>query len=234
MNEHFKTRMKSWILLLHLVVAAATPFPLRAVPLVTYSFNGSTGSETSFPADAQPTGASASFMTRGSGLTASGAAGAFSSSGWTTGVSTDPNDYYAFALTPNAGFSMTLTQLMLDEKRSLTGIRNWVVRSSLDSFSSDLATFSVPDDDLTRTGQTINLSASFASLTSVTEFRIYGFGAEGAAGTWRVDNVKVEGSTKLLSSVPETGSTALLAVVSFLGLFAFRRFAAGLAQQKFN
>lgn len=90
---------------------------------------------------------------------------------------------------------MTLTQLRLDERRSGTGIRTWSVRSSLDAFATDLAVFNVPDDTNTRTDQTINLGAAFMNLTSSVEFRIYGYLAEASGGTWRVDNIDIDGST---------------------------------------
>jgi hypothetical protein len=183
----FWTVMKTKFLLL--LSLAAASLSVQAIPLVTYSFPNSAGSEASFPADAQPANATASTMTRGTGLTPTAAAGAFSADSWTTAASIDANDYFTFSLNPNAGFSMTLTQLILDERRSGTGIRNWSVRSSLNSFSSDLAVFSVPDDTATRTLQTIDLTAAFTGLTSLLEFRIYGYAAEGPTGTWRIDSV---------------------------------------------
>lgn len=217
--------MKTTLLTL---LIAATVASASAVPLVTYSFSGAVGSEVNFAADGQPANATASPMTRGSGLTASAAADTFSASAWTIGSSLDVNDYYAFSLTPVAGFTLTLTQLVLDERRSGTGIRNWSVRSSLDSFASDLGLFSVPDDTLTRTFQTINLTAAFADLASALEFRVYGYAAETAAGTWRIDNVKIEGSTKQVTNtgqVPDTGATALLLSIPVLGLLTLHRFA---------
>jgi len=195
----------------------------NAIPLVTYTFTGSAGSEPSFAPEAQPANANASSMSRGTGLTPTSAVGAFSSSGWTLGSILDVNDYYTFSVSPDFGFGLTLTQLILDERRSSTGIRGWSVRSSLDSFASDLATFSVNDDELIRSGQTINLSTLPANLTSLVEFRIYGYSAESSGGTWRIDNVKLEGTVQSLASVPDTGATALLLLAPVLGIFIVRR-----------
>jgi hypothetical protein len=118
---------------------------------------------------------------------------------------------------------MTLTQLVLDERRSSTGIRNWSVRSSLDSFASDLHEFSVPDNDSTRTGQTINLSSLFADVAEGIEFRVYGYAAEASGGTWRIDNVKLEGSVQPVLAVPDGGSSAILLALPLLGLWTLRR-----------
>src|SRR6185295_17891143 len=47
----------------------------------------------------------------------------------------------------------------------------------------------------TTTGSTnaAAMPAQFHGLTTTVEFRIYGFAAEAAGGTWRIDNVKVVG-----------------------------------------
>lgn len=191
--------------------------------LINFSFNGSAGDEVSLAPDAQPAHLTISSMTRGSGVIASGAAGTFSAKSWTTGNTADLNDYFSFSITPQAGYELSLTSLILDEQRSGTGIQSWAVRSSLDSFVSDLGTFSVPDNTSLRSDQTTTLDASFNSITSAIEFRIYGYEAEGNAGTWRLDNVRLEGlltSPAAPASVPESlpagfDSLALCGVIFF-------------------
>jgi hypothetical protein len=46
-------------------------------------------------------------------------------------------------ITPEVNSQMSLTRLELDELRSATGIREWAIYSSLDTFGSPLATFAV-------------------------------------------------------------------------------------------
>lgn len=189
--------------------------------IVTFSFTGAAGNETSFAPDSQPAGATASDFTRGSGLTPSSTAGTFNSSGWTTSTTLDLNDYYSFSLTPAESYRMSLTSVALDERRSSTGIRNWSVRSSMDNFSSDLSFFSVPDDTAVRSGQSTLLGSAFESLASGVEFRFYGFGAESGSGTWRFDNVQVSGS---LTAVPEPHQYATAACLGVLIFAAGRRY----------
>ncbi len=171
--------------------------------IVTYSFNGSLGSETTLPPDAQPTNAAASDMSRGSGVSPSNAANTFSSNGWSTGA-LDVNDYYEFTATPNAGFELDLTSLVFSERRSGTGIRTFEIRSSLDGYSTTIgAPIGVPDNTSTRTQTIILPSPTFENLTSAITFRIYGYNAEGATGTWRIDNVNLNGAV-VLGTPPST------------------------------
>jgi cysteine-rich repeat protein len=166
--------------------------------LAVFSFTGAAGSEATFSADgtAPPPGLAAlPEMSRGTGVVASAGINAFAANNWTTDLMLDATDYFSFTVTPAATFSLTLTALELDERRSGSGIRTWTVRSSLDSFAADLQVFSVPDDDTTRPNNRIVLPPGFAGLTSAVEFRIYGYASEGTAGTWRVDNVELYGFT---------------------------------------
>lgn len=188
--------------------------------IVSYSFTGAVGNETSVSPDQQPPGATAGSFTRGSGLNASAAADAFSASSWSTGgLALD--DYFTFSLTPHSGYEVTLTELQLDERRSGTGVRDWVVRSSLDEFTVDIGTvFSVPDSSATRTDQTVSLvGGTFDQIGGPIEFRIYGYHAESAAGTWRLDNVELFGT---LTPVPEV-SGAFWVAGSLLGFSIWRR-----------
>jgi len=181
--------MKSWIGILAAMMISGTA---HAQSIGTYSFDGSAGNETTLPADAQPDDATLSVMSRGAGVNPSPASGAFSANGWSTGA-LDTTDYFEFTLTPDSGFAATLTSLVFDERRSGTGPRDIAVRSSLDSFATDIITFNVPDNTSTRE-QTVSLGSSFEDLEGDTTFRIYGYNAEGGAGTWRIDNVVLSGT----------------------------------------
>ena len=174
--------------------------------IVLYSFTGSAGNEVTLPPDAQPTNATASDISRGSGVSGSASGGTFSSSGWSTGALLTV-DYYEITLTPSSGFALNLTSLVFDERRSGTGIRDWEVRSSLDSYGASLGGGNVPDNTSTRT-QTVTLGASFTGLASAVTFRIYGYNAEAAGGTWRVDNVNINGTITATSSTPTVNLSA--------------------------
>lgn len=177
---------------LSLLLCAGAAGWSQASSLGIYSFNNAAGNEVTFPVDVQPQNATFSDMSRGSGITASLASGAFSASGWST-ATLDADDYFEFTLTPAGGFSLTLTNLSFAERRSSTGPRELAVRSSLDAYTANLATLSVPDDTATRT-QTVPLGGGFSSQSGPVTFRLYAYAAESSNGTWRIDNVDLAGS----------------------------------------
>ncbi|KAA9327312.1 Calx-beta domain-containing protein [Adhaeribacter soli] len=161
--------------------------------IAQYSFPNSTGSEDSIAVDAQPANATFRHMKRGTGVTPSGSAGTISASAWSTGA-LDLDDYFTFSVKPAAGYQITIDSIKLDERRSGTGIRDWAVRSSVDNFTTNIATFNVPDDTNTRKNNKITLGSAFDNLTTGVSFRFYGYTAEAAGGTWRLDSVEVYGS----------------------------------------
>ncbi len=174
------------------VAIGATPVLAQSDTLAVYTFTGAAGNEVTLGPDAQPTGATASNIRRGTGITPSAAAGVFSSTGFGLQAARDTADYVAVGMTPAGGQTLTLTALVFDERRSGTGIRTFALYSSADGFAAPLQTFDVPDNTDTRK-QTVTLGAAFAGLTTGVEFRLYGYGAEAATGTWRQDNVKFVG-----------------------------------------
>lgn len=165
------------------------------VPLVRFDFAGAFGNEASWNASVvHPNVQAPVVIRRGPGVEAINSNNSFNARGWTTGAAPDPDDYFTITIAPAAGFAATLERIRLDERRSSSGIRKWVVRSSVDGFATDLGTFAVPDDDFRRLDQTVALPASFAQLRGAIELRIYGYESESAFGTWRLDSIRVIGA----------------------------------------
>src|SRR5262249_20756423 len=99
---------------------------------------------------------------------------------WTTSATLDPTEYYTFTLTPAAGFSVTVTGLTAGVGSNGAGPDTATLRSSLDGFTSDLATGMV-----IRGGQSADvfpLGSAFQNLTLPIELRVYGFTSAGAGG----------------------------------------------------
>lgn len=70
----------------------------------------------------------------------------------------------------------------------------------------------------------VTLDSSFSGLDSTIEFRLYGFAAEGAGGTWRLSSSGDALGLQIFGAVvPEPHEYAALAGVGLLGFAAWRR-----------
>ena len=173
--------------------------------VVTFSFTGGDGSQLTNAPDAQPSNATVSSMSRGSGLTTfNGFTNGVNAYEWGPAATLDANDYYEFTITPDAGYTMTLSSFVFDD-RWVDPFANdtyfWTLRSSLDGFSSDVATpvsFAVtqagsPD---THTGITFNLpGGTFTNVSTPITFRLYGYDVTNPGNLeLGIDNVDLNGT----------------------------------------
>jgi len=208
---------------------------LQADILLAWNTFGNTGTETSEPSVSNDPNIAAASLTLGAGVTGSANANRFGGSGWfntgnTAGGSTFAealagNDFIQFIVSPNAGFRFDATSLVFSWERSGTGPSSLTLRSSFDSFVSDIGSIAVLSASLT-TGNSLNISG-VSNVSSATTFRLYGFGGTSAAGTGGFDtvssttNVVFNGS---VSAVPEPTSIALVCLAGCSSLsFANRR-----------
>lgn len=155
------------------------------------------------------------------------ASGRFSFTGWPTGASNGSDvftgsiqtgQYYQVTITPNSGFSLSVSSISFTIQRSGTGIRQYAVRSSADGYTNNLPAsvsgnanlsvvsgniFQVADASTTaNAGSSITLTSGHTDVTEPLTFRFYGFNAEGSAGTFSIDNVNIIGSVAAAGSKP--------------------------------
>jgi len=155
--------------------------------LVTFDLSSQTGSEASAPPNTMVAGISAGSLTRSSALTAVSGAGSINSSGWGTGSTADPTRYYTFTVTPAAGCAVSLTSLALSVQASSTGPTKGDVATSADAFATHSTSFAGTS--------TPTVTLSVTSATGAVEIRVYGYGASGSGGTFRIQNtVTLSGS----------------------------------------
>lgn len=166
----------------------------------------------------------------------SSAGGRFSFTSWGSGQATDGVDtystmtgaidltkYYEVIITPTVGYGVTLTQITFDVRRSGTGIRNYAVRSSADSYGSNLPAsvgtntnlsvvgsniffwnFDNASTTVDQKGSTITLSGgSFTNFLNPLNFRFYAWNAEGNGGTFSIDTVRFIGTATLGAGIGE-------------------------------
>lgn len=136
-----------------------------------------------------------------------GSSGGFGS-GWTTAGSPDSTDYFEVTIAPQAGYGLSISQIDYSERRSSTGIREFQVRVSTNNFSSYvvLATNAVPDTDSERTYSMADLNL-LVQEGHTFRLRFYGYLAEAAGGTWRINDnsLKIVGTAISMSGPPVVG-----------------------------
>lgn len=139
-------------------------------------------------------------------LSASIASGAYNAGtvyygedGWPTGA-INTSAYLEFTLTPAAGYTLNLTSIDLNMRRSTTGSptgagpRQWSLRSSLDGYTADLGTGTLTQN--TTPTATITLSSSFNNVPTAITFRLYGYDVynnPGGLNRFVFDNITVKG-----------------------------------------
>ena len=108
--------------------------------------------------------------------------------------------YFEFTVTPNSGFSFTITSISFGSRETSTGPKAYTLRSSSDSYASDLATGTLGANSTwvlkSNTGLSIN-------RTAATTYRIYGHSGTGTASAntanWRIDDLSLAVSATAIS-----------------------------------
>jgi PKD repeat protein len=128
--------------------------------------------------------------------------------------------YYEFTVSPaSSAYTMTLTGISFVMNRNATGPRTWAIRSSVTGFASNLSTASITpantnlsvqsgnvfflNTDITgnQKGTKVTLSgSSYTNRNAPITFRIYGYNAEDAFGTFGIDSVYLSGTNGLIEN----------------------------------
>ncbi|MEY4594060.1 MAG: hypothetical protein RIQ47_470, partial [Bacteroidota bacterium] len=135
------------------------------------------------------------------------------------------SQYYQVTLTAAAGFNISVSSITFTVQRSSTGIRQYSVRGSGDSYSANLPAsvtgsplsvvssnvFQITDATTSATtGSTITLSGSsytnISAGSSVT-FRFYGWNAEASGGSFSIDDVTFSGTATSTVQAPSISSS---------------------------
>ncbi len=188
--------------------------------IATYDFAGGDGSQATNVAASSDANLTAGDMSKGSGLTTyNGYSGGFNAYEWGAAATLDANDYYEFTVTPEAGYAMTLTSLVFDDRwvdPQANDTYFWALRSSIDGYSSDIdvpigsAVTQAGSPDF-HTNLTFTLpGGTFTDLTTPVTFRLYGYDVTNPNNLeLGIDNVDLNGSVSL--------STDILAIYNFDG-----------------
>lgn len=136
---------------------------------------------------------------RGSGISANSGGNRYNAAGFSTGA-LDLADYFTWTLTPNSGFALDFTALSGNWQRSSTGANNYALRSSLDGFGSNVASGTITGSGAAVAFNLDLSAAAFNAVTSGIEFRLYGFSAGSATGTFSVNDFSFDGAVNALAA----------------------------------
>ena len=175
--------------------------------LGVYSFTGTGTCPHQNPAvNSQPANATFSNYVFAGGISCKSRSNEYETQDWANSSNTvNSAEYFGFTVTPASGYNLTLTQLAFNQrydKDPASGVTKWVLRSSLDNFTTDIAV-----DTVTTTMQTdvINLPAgNFTNIGAVT-FRFYLLNVNSSTFVnWRNDEVTLTGTVSS-SALPQLG-----------------------------
>ncbi|MDX2200596.1 MAG: PEP-CTERM sorting domain-containing protein [Phycisphaerae bacterium] len=201
-----------------LMLVGLTVTSVQAANIVSYDFFGAPGNQASTAGASDFAQINVTPISRGAGLTATAAANSISASGWTG----ETSDWIGFSFDVQSGFTATLANFFFASRSSSTGPGFTAVRTSLDGFTSNVATIAqAPGANFVN--NIVNLSG-LGPITGTLEVRFYsdnttsaGGGTVGANGTLRFGNYSPDGTTFTPfriegEVVPEPASLALLAL----------------------
>lgn len=175
--------------------------PTLATPIVLYTFEDEEGNAVNAPASVEPgLSAGAWLSDLGSISFVAGSPGlAISTNQW--GVDEAAGNALRFLLTPETDQALLLTGFGFDQMRSGTGPTSWslLVAGSPVAGGGDTST-----SFQGREGVLASLL-----VAGPTEIALVATGASSSAGTWRIDNFRLEGHW--VAAVPEPSVAALLA-----------------------
>ena len=98
---------------------------------------------------------------------------------------------FEFTLTPAAGFTLTFNDLLFGSRSTGTGPQAWTLRSSADSFASDIVLGGLSASS----AWTLQDASAFSfAVSAATTFRIFGYSGVGSPGAntanWRIDDLQ--------------------------------------------
>jgi hypothetical protein len=124
----------------------------------------------------------------------------YGENGWTTGTVVNTSMYLQLTLTPTAGYTLNLSSIVMNLRRSTTGSpsgsgpRQWALRSSLDGYTADIATGTLALNSTP--AFTVSLNSAYTNLASAITFRLYGYDVynnSGGLNRFVFDNITVKG-----------------------------------------
>jgi hypothetical protein len=146
---------------------------------------------------------------------------------WSTaGGPADTTEYASLSFQAHEGYTLGLTGLTFKSSSSSSGPSHFYVTLRVGGALQESSALFASSSTTTQTASMPVFTFDFADIGgivagSLVEFRFYGEGATHGAGSLRLDDIAISGST--LSSVPEPSAFTLGAGVMILAFAFYRR-----------
>nr|WP_277881362.1 choice-of-anchor D domain-containing protein [Hymenobacter cyanobacteriorum] len=203
---------------------ASGTFAVTAAPaggqLLLYDFSASATNPNAPTPPTPVANTTASDFAIGGGITQSTTTGVVNTSSYNTTTPTrnapTTDEYLSFSFTPNTGYGVSLSEVSFKDLSSSTGPTNTQVFYSFNaSFTNavQLATNAVSSATLTSRNIALSGIADLQNATGTIYFRVFPYGATGATGSYRIDDVALTGTVQAAPVLPEInvvqGTTAV-------------------------
>jgi PKD repeat protein len=143
------------------------------------------------------------------------------------GPPTTATSCFTFSLVVTNGSVATLSSLSFDDQRSGSGPASFTVQiSQTANFSSGIFTSAQQTAHTAIASGANSFPLTLSNLTGTIYFRLYGYSATAAGGTWRIDNLKVQGS--VTSGASTVGNGWYVDSISIQDAFCCTNFASPL------
>jgi len=186
--------------------------------ILTFDFAGNTGSEVTANSNSNNADLNSSVISRGAGLTSGANADRFNSTGWAlTSIANavSGNDYVEFTVGPKYGYQFSVSSIVVQWQRSSTGNTAISLRSSVDSYASDIdAIKNVTDNTST---QSFTWTFTQANSSSNVTYRLYSYAESGTGtggpGDGAGNDIVVNGTVSSTGNVAPTVTTQAATVI---------------------
>lgn len=118
---------------------------------------------------------------------------------------TNGSAYFQITITPDTGYNITISELTFGARSTSTGPQSYSIRSSANSYGTEIAGGSITNNSNWSLKTNSGLSITTSSAITL---RIYGFAGTGSAGqstaNWRIDDLKIVATaTSAVSSLSD-------------------------------
>jgi len=199
-----KTSLVKRLSVLIVVVAVTVG---QAAEIVTFEFSALAGNEATAGSNAQDANLNAATISRGAGLTASANGGRFNATAWALSSianAVSGNNYMEFTITPKPGYQFNVSSIYVQWQRSATGNTKISLRSSVDSYSTDLDSVKDVVDNTSTQPFTWNFTQT--NRSAAVTYRLYSYaeatGGSGGPGDGTGNDIIVNGTVSASGGAP--------------------------------